>query len=100
MHADYKFSWADVGHYGSNSYSQLFLDCDLHQHLNDVTLGITPGEPLIGDMTLNTKDVLYFIVVDDAFPLCNWTMKPYSVKDFSRSERCTEAPCDAGSLAV
>ena len=53
MHADYKFIWADVGHYGSNSDSQLFLDCE---HLQDGTLGIPPAEPLVGDTTPNRKE--------------------------------------------
>ena len=71
MDADYKFIWADVGHYGSNSDSQLFLDCDLCQHLEDGILGIPPAEPLVGDTTSNRKDVPYFLVGDDAFPLHN-----------------------------
>ena len=87
MDADYAFIWADLGHYGSNSNSQLFLDCDLHQHLEDGTLRISPAEPLIGDTTPNRKDVPYFIVGDDAFPLHNWWMKLYSHKNLSRSER-------------
>ena len=81
MDADYKFICTDVGHYGSNSDSQLFLDCDLHQHLEDGTLVIPPAEPVHGDTTPNRKDVPYFIVVDAAFPLCNCLMMPYSHKE-------------------
>ena len=86
MDSDYKFNWADIGDYRSNFNSQLFLDCDLHQHLEDGTLGIPPAEPLVGDTTPNRKDVPYFIVGDDTFPLCNRLMQPYSCKDLSRSE--------------
>ena len=67
--------------------SQLFLDCDLCQHLEDGTLGIPLVEPLVGDTTPNRKDFPYFILGDDALPLHNWIMKPYSCKDLSRSER-------------
>ena len=84
--ADYKFIWADVGHYSSNSSSQLFLDCDLRQHLEDGTLRIPPTELLVGDTTANRKDVPYFIVGDNAFPLRNWMMKLYSSKDLSWSK--------------
>ena len=77
--ADYKFIWDDVGHYSSNSNSPLFLDCHLRQHLEDGTLGIPPAEPCVSDTTPNRKDVPYFIVGDDTFPLCNWMMKPGSV---------------------
>ena len=83
--ADYKFNWADIGHYGCNYDSQLFLDCDLHKHLEDGTLGIPPVKPLIGDTAHHRKDVPYFIVCNDAFPLRNWLMKPYSCKDLSLS---------------
>ena len=84
--ADYKFIWANVTHYGSNSVSQLFLDCDLHQHLEDGTLRIPL---LVGDTTSNRKDVPYFIVVDDAFS-----------PQLDDEAICTEAPYNAGSLVV
>ena len=86
MDADYKFIWADVGHYGSNLNSQLFLDCDLQQHLEAGILGIPPAEALVGDTTPDRKDVPYFIVDDDAFPLPNCLMKLYSRRDLSQSE--------------
>ena len=85
--ADYKFIWVYVGHYGSNSDSQLFLDYDLRQHLEARTLRILPVQPLVGDTTPHTKGVPYFIVGDDAFSLGNRLMKPYSRRDLSRSER-------------
>ena len=56
VEVDYKFICADVGHYGSNSDSQLFLDCDLRQHLENRTLGIPSAEPLLGETTPNRKD--------------------------------------------
>ena len=70
--ADYKFIWADVGHFGSNLDSQLFLGCDLRQHLEAGTLRIPPVEPLICDTTPDRNDIPYFIEGDDAFPLHNW----------------------------
>ena len=76
MDADYKFIWAYVGHYGSNSDSQLFLDCNLLQHLEAGTLRIPPVKPLLGDNTPDRKEVPNFIVGDDAFPLGNWLKKP------------------------
>ena len=36
---DYKFIWADVGSNGACSDAQIFLDCDLRQHLDNGTLG-------------------------------------------------------------
>jgi len=71
--ADYKFLWVDVGANGATSDAQLFEQCELRQTIEDGSINFPAPDPLPGD----DKDMDYFIIGDDAFPLRQWLMKPY-----------------------
>jgi len=81
--ADYKFLWVDVGANGACSDSQVFNISQLKAQIDDETIGFPEPAPLPND----DKDIPYFIIGDDAFPLKTWMMKPFSRRDLSREER-------------
>ena len=60
--ADYKFTWVEVGRNGSASDAQVSLTDD-------------------------DKDMPYFIIADDAFTLRRWPMKPFSMRNMTRTQR-------------
>ena len=69
-----------MGHYGSCSDAQIFNASNLKRALTHDLLSIPPAEQLPGDghSVQSAQKVPYFLVGDDAFPLCSWLMKPYS----------------------
>jgi hypothetical protein len=79
---DYKFLWADVGANGSASDCSVFNRSTLSTALIEDTLGLPPPEPLPND----NRDIPYFLVADDAFPLRTWMMKPFSQREMSTEE--------------
>lgn len=81
--ADYKFLWYDVGGNCSASDAGIFNASDLHPALENNTLGFPDPERLHG----GDRDVPYFLVGDDAFPLREWLMKPFSTRKLNRDER-------------
>ena len=81
--ADCKFMWADVGANGSTSDCAVFNQSALRTALEDNTLGLPPPRPLPGDDT----PLPFFLIGDDAFPLREWMMKPYSSRQLSEEER-------------
>ena len=81
--ADYKFIWVNVGANGSTSDCAVFNQSDLKTALEDNTLGLPPPRPLLGDDT----PIPYFLVGDDAFPLRQWIMKPFSSRHLTDEER-------------
>ena len=81
--AQYKFLWANVGANGSASDAGVFNNSRLRPALEQNTLGFPPPEPLPGD----DRDLPYFFVGDDAFPLRTWLMKPYSRRGMIHAER-------------
>ena len=81
--ADYKFLWANVGTPGSNSDAAIFKLSTLRESLENDTLALPPPDPLFGD----DRDTPYFIVGDDAFPLRQWLMKPYSIRNLDHDQR-------------
>ncbi|XP_048775604.1 uncharacterized protein LOC125680204 [Ostrea edulis] len=72
--SDYKFIWLNVGSYGSSSDGQIFRDSELRPKLEERTLGLPPPSHLLNA----DRDIPYFLIGDDAFPLRSWIMKPYS----------------------
>ena len=67
------FWWIDCGSSGSCSDAQIFNRGDLRARIKDGSLGLPPPEPL-GE---GWQD-LHFLLVDDAFALLPWMVKPYS----------------------
>ena len=81
--ADYKFTWADIGANGSTSDCAVFNASDLKLALENGELGLPDPDPLPQD----DRDMPYFIVGDDAFPLRCWLMKPFSARNLTNEER-------------
>lgn len=81
--AKYSFLWCNVGANGSSSDAGVFNQSTLRAALEDNTIGFPKPDPLPGD----DRDFPYFIVGDDAFPLRNWLMKPYSRRSMTHKER-------------
>ena len=73
MDGGYKFLWVDLGAAGSSSDAQIFKHSDLRHKIEDGTIGFPESEALVND----GLKVNYFIL-EDAFPLKLWHMKPYS----------------------
>lgn len=80
--ADYKFLWVDIGANGACSDCQVFNISELKAKIDDDSIGFPEPEPLPGD----DKDMPFFIIGDDAFPLKTWMMKPFSRRSLSRQE--------------
>ena len=72
--ADYKFIYTDIGCNGRISDGGVFKNCSLYQALENKTLKIPKESMLPG----TTQGFPHVIVADDAFPLKEYIMKPYS----------------------
>ena len=81
--ANYQFIWCSVGHPGSSSDAGIFNRSSLKHKLANNTLGLPPPEPVPHD----DRDVSFFFVGDDAFPLEMWLMKPYPMRFLTHSQR-------------
>ena len=72
--ADYKFLYVDVGCNGRVSDGGVFKNSTLYKALETNALQIPPPRPLPG----RNKPIPFTILADDAFPLKEYIMKPYS----------------------
>ncbi len=81
--ADYKFIWIDVGANGSASDAQIFNSSELYECIETGQIGLPPVVPLPND----NRPMPFFIIGDDAFPLCTWLMKPFSHRNMEMDER-------------
>lgn len=81
--ADYKFIWVDVGANGSASDCTVFNQSELKETIENGTIRFPAPEPLPGD----DRDMPYFIIGDDAFPLRTWLMKPFSTRQMTDEQR-------------
>ncbi len=73
MDGDYKFIWVDVGSNRPSLDAQIFEDCKLKRVIDQDVIGLPPADHLPDD----DKDTPYCFVVDDAFPLWTYMMKPF-----------------------
>ena len=78
----YKFRRVDAGTAGSFSDAQIFNAPQLKRRIEDGRLGFPDPAPI----TQGGRDVPYFILVDDAFALKTWLMKPYGRRMLTREE--------------
>jgi DDE superfamily endonuclease len=69
--ADYRFIYADIGGYGSESDASVFRDSDFGKRLFTRKLHLPKSHIMYG------KETPYVFVADDAFPLHKHILKPY-----------------------
>ncbi|XP_035660672.1 putative nuclease HARBI1 [Branchiostoma floridae] len=81
--ANYKFLWANVGAEGSTSDAAIFQLSTLRQGLQEGTIGLPPPDDLPDD----DRETPYYIIGDDAFPLREWLMKPFSMRNLAHNQR-------------
>ena len=83
MDANYKFIYVDIGCNGRISDGGVFRNCNLYQMLEEKKLNIPQPMPLP-----NTNiQFPHVIVADDAFPLKEHILKPYSQISLTREKR-------------
>ena len=81
--ADYKFLWVNVGAEGSQSDCGIYNRSALEPALREDRMGFPRPHPLPHD----DKDIPFFIIGDDAFPLRPYLVKPYSDKYLDHDQR-------------
>ncbi len=81
--ADYKFIWIDVGANSSASDAQICNSSELRECIESGDIGLPTDVPLPND----DRPTPFFIIVDDAFPLRTWLMKPFSLRNMEMDER-------------
>ena len=81
--SDYKFIYVDVSANGATSDAGVFLNTPLRSALDNNLLWLPPWEPLPG----GDRDILYFIIGDDDFPLKEYLQKPFPHRGLTRRER-------------
>ena len=92
----YKFRWVDAGTAGSCSDAQIFNASQLKRRIEDDRIGFPDPAPI----TQGGRDVLYFILADDAFALKTWLMKPYGRRMLTRMERIANYRISRGRRVV
>ena len=83
VNANYEFIMVDVGDYGRLSDGSVFANCHLGYAMNNELLNLPPPERLPG----TNKEFPYMFVGDEAFPLKEFMMKPYSLASLGPTER-------------
>ena len=93
--ADYKFIYIDVGCNGRISDGGVFKNSTLSTALEQNSLHIPQATPLPG----KTHPIPFMIVADDAFPLKQYILKPYSQVGLTRQKRIqlSAKPCSQNS---
>ena len=81
--ADYKFIYADIGCNGGISDGGVFRNCNLYRALEEKRLNIPNPTKLPGTQSLFP----YVIVTDDAFPLKDYILKPYSQSGLTQERK-------------
>ena len=94
--AYYKFLWVNVGASGSSSDAQIFNHSKLKRRIENGRLGLPPPK-LIGP---GGSDLHYFLLVDNAFALMPWLVKPYSRQQLTREERIANYRISRGRRVV
>lgn len=81
--ADYKFLYVDIGCTGRISDGGVFRNCNLYRMLDEKRLNISEPTLLPGTQSVSP----YVLVADDAFPLKEYILKPYSQTGLTRERR-------------
>jgi len=94
--ADYKFLWVSVGAEGSQSDCGIFNRSALEPALREDRMGFPRPRPLPHD----DRDIPFFIVGDDAFPLRTYLVKPYPDKYLDHDQRILNYRCSRARRVV
>ncbi|XP_070067496.1 putative nuclease HARBI1 isoform X2 [Drosophila takahashii] len=78
--ADYKFTFLEIGAYGSEGDMHVFSHSDFGKAVLADCLEFPEDKPI------NGVPIPYFLIGDDAFPLCKRIMKPYKGRSLSEEE--------------
>lgn len=79
----YRFTFVDIGSYGSNSDSGIFKNTALCRKMQNKTLAIPDDKPLIMD----DQPCPHVIVGDEGFPLMTNLMRPYPGSQLNDAQR-------------
>ncbi|KAK5648160.1 hypothetical protein RI129_003052 [Pyrocoelia pectoralis] len=79
----YKFTFVDIGAYGSQSDGGVFKRSIFGQRMEQADMNIPPEKPLPG----TNVSLPYFFVADEAFPLTKFIMRPYPGKNLTHKQR-------------
>lgn len=94
--ANYKFTYLDIGAYGSEGDANIFSSSKFGQNVFNDKMNFPE------DATINGEKCPFVFLADDAFPLCKRIIKPYGGKQnlsdeerifnyrLSRARRCVE----------
>ncbi|XP_071628653.1 uncharacterized protein [Temnothorax longispinosus] len=83
--AKYRFTWVDIGDYGSQSDGGVWANCDFGQALDADEIDFPPPKEISG----SNVTLPFTFVADEAFPLGIHMMRPYarSYRTFGDEER-------------
>ena len=81
--ANYKFTYVDVGCNRRISDGGVFKNSSLSRALEENSLNLPSPTPLPG----RSEPTPFLIVADDAFPLKNYILKPYSQRGLMKEKR-------------
>lgn len=81
--ANYRFIYTDIGSSGRNSDGGVFAGCSFSQKLESQELNLPPARPLLG----RQYPLPFFFLGDDAFPLKENILKPFSSRNQDIDER-------------
>ncbi|KAB0790347.1 hypothetical protein PPYR_15286 [Photinus pyralis] len=70
--ADYKFTWVDIGAYGSENDAGIFKRSQIKIDMETVSSSLPEGE-----LNGSSAKVPYYFVGDEAFPLNHYLLRPY-----------------------
>ncbi|XP_039962095.1 protein ALP1-like isoform X2 [Bactrocera tryoni] len=79
--ANYKFTYLDIGAYGSEGDSNIMRSSKFGTSIMNDTCLFPP------DTVISKQKIPHFIVGDNAFPLCKRLIKPYSTTQLSIEQR-------------
>lgn len=82
---DYCFTMVDIGSYGRNSDSGIFLKSAFGRRLYRDTMNVPPASPLEGMPELGNMP--YCLVGDEAFPLTTFLMRPFPGRGLTGDQR-------------